>query len=156
PMSHLAAASLPQEVRIVVTWHSDIVRQRSVFGLYRPLLQRLMRRSAAVIAATPAHFTSMPQLHELAPSDKRKVVPFGFELQPFRSPHPKAASLRESFGQRVVFTLGRHVYYKGFEYLVRALRDVPRATLVIGGSGPLTELYRKIAAESGVAGRVRF
>jgi rhamnosyl/mannosyltransferase len=55
----------------------------------------------------------------------------------------------------VVFTVGRHVYYKGFEVLIRALRTVD-AELWIGGRGPMTEHYRAAAQEAGVADRVRF
>jgi len=156
PMSHFAAASLPPEVRIVVTWHSDIVRQRSLYGLYRPLLRRLMARARVVVAATPVHFTSMPQLGELAPQAKRVVVPFGFELARYRAPHPRADELRKSLGPKLVFALGRHVYYKGFEYLVRAMARLPEARLAIGGTGPLTASLRAAAADAGVADRVVF
>jgi rhamnosyl/mannosyltransferase len=156
PMSHLAAMALPRDVRIVLTWHSDIVRQRRLFGLYRPFLKALVARANAVIAPTPAHFASMPQLGALVPEEKRVVVPFGFDLQPFQRPHPKAAALRASLGRNIVFALGRHVYYKGFEYLIRAMALAPQAILVLGSSGPLTQTLKRLAAELGVANRVSF
>jgi glycosyltransferase involved in cell wall biosynthesis len=156
PMSHLAALALPASVRFVLTWHSDIVKQRRLLQFYKPFLERLIARSAAVIAPTPAHFQSMPQLGALVPEGKRAVVPFGFDLRPFAAPHPKARELRASFGAKSVFALGRHVYYKGFEYLVRAMAQVPGAVLVLGGSGPLTDSLKAIAASAGVAERVRF
>ena len=156
PMSHLAAAMLPPDVRIVVTWHSDIVRQKWIYGSYRPFLRKLMQRVAVVIAPTPAHFSSMPQLAELTPQSKRAVVPFGFELSSFQQPHPLAADLRQRFGERVVFALGRHVYYKGFEYLIAAMAKVPLARLVLGESGPLTEQLKALAGQAGVADRVHF
>ncbi|MFN2643928.1 MAG: glycosyltransferase, partial [Burkholderiales bacterium] len=52
--------------------------------------------------------------------------------------------------------LGRHVYYKGFEYLIRAMRDVPGAVLALGGEGPLTKDLRRAAADAGMAQRVVF
>ena len=156
PMSHLAALALPRDVRIVLTWHSDIVKQRRFFELYRPFLERLVRRSDAVIAPTPAHFSSMLQLRELVPPDRRVVVPFGFDMSAFLSPHPRAAALRASLGSRVVFALGRHVYYKGFEYLIRAMTLVPDARLVLGGSGPLTSSLVELARAQNVSDRVHF
>jgi len=156
PMSHLAALALPREVKIVLTWHSDIVRQKRIFSLYRPFLANLIGRAAAVMAHTPAHFESMPQLAALVPAEKRVVVPCGLDLSAFQAPHPKTLDFRRQFGKSVVFALGRHVYYKGFEYLVRAMAEVPGAVLVLGSSGPLTEALRRIAAEAGVAERVRF
>lgn len=156
PMSHLAALALPRDVRIVLTWHSDIVRQKNLLKLYRPFLRRLVARAAAVIAPTPLHFASMPQLAALSRPDQRVTVPFGFDLERLREPHPMAAQLRAAHGGRIVFALGRHVYYKGFEYLVRAMRATANAKLLLGGSGPLTDELKRIAITEGVADRVVF
>ena len=156
PMSHVAAMALPNDMPVVLTWHSDIVKQRNLFALYRPFLKRLVARAHAVIAATPAHFTALPQLARLVPSEKRAVIPYGFDLARYKVPHPKSRELRERFGEQVVFALGRHVYYKGFEYLIGAMAHVPRARLVLGGSGPLTAQLKDLATRLGVAGRVLF
>ncbi|MDH4189993.1 MAG: glycosyltransferase [Betaproteobacteria bacterium] len=156
PMAHLAALALPADVPLVLTWHSDIVAQRLLLGPYRPFLRRLVARAAAVIAPTPAHFTSMPQLAALTRPAQRVTVPFGFDLSGLSRPHPKRAALRAEFGPRVVFSVGRHVYYKGLDYLLRAMADLPDTQLVIGGSGPLTARLRQSALELGVATRVRF
>lgn len=156
PMSHFSALALPRGVKLVLSWHSDIVKQKRFFGFYRPFLQALVARSSCVIAPTPAHFESMPQLSALVPRERRVVVPFGFDLAPFHNPCPEAAELKTLFGRKIVFALGRHVYYKGFEYLVRAMAHVPGATLVLGSSGPLTESLKRMAAEAGVASRVHF
>jgi rhamnosyl/mannosyltransferase len=51
--------------------------------------------------------------------------------------------------------VGRHVYYKGFDVLIRALRAVD-AELWIGGRGPMTESYQQSARDAGVVDRVRF
>jgi len=56
----------------------------------------------------------------------------------------------------LVFALGRHVYYKGFEYLIDAMDMLPGVQLVIGGTGPLTETLRA-RAQGGTAGdRITF
>lgn len=157
PMSHLSAAfGVPEDVPVVVTWHSDIVRQRNIFKLYRPFLRKLMARAKVVIAATPAHFSSMPQLAELTRPEQRVTVPYGFDFDPLRIPHPKAEALRAAHCGRIIFALGRHVYYKGFEYLVRAMRSLENTKLLLGGSGPLTGELQRIALVEGVADRVVF
>jgi rhamnosyl/mannosyltransferase len=156
PMSHLAALALPHDVRIVLSWHSDIIRQKNILKLYRPLLRRLVARAAVVVAATPAHYSSMPQLAALSRPGQRATVPYGFDLDRLRAPHPKAAALRAAHGGRIVFALGRHVYYKGFEYLVRAMRALATTKLLLGGSGPLTDELKRIAIAAGVADRVVF
>lgn len=156
PMSHLAAEFLPGNVKIVITWHSDIVRQKRLLKLYWPSLKRIVARAAAVVVATPAHFSSLPQLRELARAEQLHVVPFGFDLTPYSSPHPLVRTLRGRFGSRCVFALGRHVYYKGFDQLIQAMRLIPDATLVIGGTGPLTSELQALALRLGIDDRILF
>ncbi|MEK6245043.1 MAG: glycosyltransferase [Pseudomonadota bacterium] len=160
PLSHFAAELLPREVKRVVTWHSDIVRQRRLFALYRPLLDGFLERVDAVIAATPKHFEMSRQLDAIRGSPKCRVIAYGIDLAPFAASDElmrRAAKLRASLSspKSVVFAVGRHVYYKGFEYLIRAMSGLD-AVLVLGGSGPLLDTHRRLAAAAGVAHKVIF
>ena len=157
PMAHLATELLPRSVKRVIGWHSDIVRQRWLLGAYRPLLDRTLRRADAIIAATPAHSSSSEQLSAVRDTARFHVVPYGFDLARFEHRPPLADALRARYREPLlVFALGRHVYYKGFEFLIRALAQVPEAVLALGGQGPLTEELRRAAQEAGVAARVHF
>ena len=157
PMAHFASSLLPASVPRVVSWHSDIVRQERMLRLYRPFLDRLLRSTKAVIAATPAHFTSSRQLGAAQGRASFHVIPYGLDLSRFRERPALADELRRRYGDRfLIFSLGRHVYYKGFAFLIRALADLPDAVLVLGGQGPLTETLRRAAAEAGVEPRVHF
>jgi rhamnosyl/mannosyltransferase len=157
PMAHLAAVTLPQSVRRVITWHSDIVRQRVLLRLYEPFLERLVRSADAIILPTPAHLSSSRQLPNWAAQQKIHVVPFGLDYHRFLQRPAGADELRRRHGGRfLVFGLGRHVYYKGFEYLLRAMRELPDIALIIGGRGPLSGALEAMARELGVADRVDF
>jgi len=157
PMAHWATMAMPRSVKRVISWHSDIVRQRALLVLYRPFLNRLLDSAAAVIGATPAHFSASLQLAPIKGRDVFHVVPYGFDLRRFLERPPLADELRRRYSASLlVFALGRHVYYKGFEFLIRAIARVPDAKLVLGGQGPLTEQLRQVAAEVGVAERVMF
>lgn len=160
PMSHLAALALPRDVKLVISWHSDIIRQQNSFRLYKPFLDRIVARADAIIAATPAHFSSSTQLAACADPGKRHVVPYGVDFAPFDDPAAIAAgaALRARYaGRRLIFAVGRHVYYKGFEYLVRAMKTVSEdALLILGGTGPLSGLLRELAAKEGLENRVMF
>lgn len=159
PMSHLAAMTLPAEVKLVISWHSDIVRQKNLLKLYRPFLDRIVARADAIIGATPFHFSSSAQLGAADPR-KLHVVPYGIDFAPFAAPEAVAAGAelhRKLMRRFVIFAVGRHVYYKGFEFLVRAMREVRNdALLVVGGSGPLTTDLQRLAVEQGVHERVLF
>ena len=157
PMAHLAYALLPRTVKRVIGWHSDIVRQRGLLKVYRPFLNRSLRRADAIIAATPAHIRSSEQLSPERDTARLHVVPYGFDLARFRERPALADEIRaRRAGRFLLFALGRHVYYKGFEFLIRALASVPQATLALGGQGPLTAELQRIARQAGVADRVEF
>jgi glycosyltransferase involved in cell wall biosynthesis len=157
PMSHLASLALPRHIPRIVSWHADIVRQKTLLRLYRPLLERAIRQAAALVVATPAHISNSSDLRTLADPKRTHVIPYGFDLRPFDEPHPQAQAIRERFPGKRVFALGRHVYYKGFDVLIRAWRDVdPEAHLVIGGVGPVTEQWQGLVRELGLSDRVSF
>lgn len=159
PLGQLTAMSLPRSVKRVISWHSDIVKQRAALALYRPLLDPFVRDVDAIIGATPQHFSSSEQMVTGRPGQLREVIPYGFDADAFRwndaARRRQAALTSEPRSRPVIFTVGRHVYYKGFDVLIRALRTVD-ADLWIGGRGPLTDSLRQIARDAGVADRVHF
>lgn len=158
PLSHWAVQRLPRRIKRVITWHSDIVRQRRLLTLYRPWLRRFLADADAVIVATPHHFTSSTQLDSVS-AEHRHVIPYGLDYRFLDEPVIQilARDFRSSVpGGPLVFAMGRHVYYKGFDILIRALQSLPGVTLALGGHGPLTATLQDLATASGVADRVRF
>jgi len=159
PMSHLALALLPGDRRVIISWHSDIIRQKTLLALYRPFLKSIINRASAIIAATPLHFSSSTQLTASRHPERFRVVPYGLDYSAYLAPglDADAARIRAAYpGRRLVFSVGRHVYYKGFEYLIRAMGKLPAdALLLLGGSGPLTSAYRKLIDELGLEKRVQ-
>lgn len=158
PLGMLAASLLPRRVRRVVGWHSDVVRQRAALALYQPLLDRFMRQVDMVVAATPRHFTGSTQIPAGLPPSKQCVIPYGFDPKVL-AVTPRGEALRNDLqkqkGQRpAVFALGRHVYYKGFEVLIDAMRALD-AVLWLGGDGPLTARFRERIAAHRLQDRVR-
>lgn len=159
PLGLLAASLLPRDVARVVSWHSDIVRQRLALAFYGPLARRFLRASDAIIGATPLHFSASTQIPRDIDDTRRFVVPYGFE--PSHWSMTAAATnrlqnlLREKDGRFAVFALGRHVYYKGFDVLIEAMRDVD-GVLWLGGTGPLTARLSRQARAAGIADRVKF
>lgn len=139
---------------LVVTYHSDIVRQRVLRALVAPLLDGVLRRAAAIVASSPDYAASSPVLRRHAA--RVRVIPFGIDPAPLREVDADAVrALRQRYGGRVVLAVGRLVYYKGLQYLVRAMRTVP-GTLLVAGDGPLRPALDAEARAAGVADRVAF
>jgi len=141
---------------LVITWHSDIVRQRRLVRLYRPIERLLLRRCAAIVATSPAYIAGSPVLREHA--DRCHLIPFGISAEEFdegRVDHATVRELRRRFGPKIILSVGRLVHYKGIKFLIRAMAKVG-AKLVIIGDGPLRAELEREAAANGVLDRVIF
>jgi rhamnosyl/mannosyltransferase len=142
---------------VVVTYHSDIVRQKRLLRAYRPFMNQILDRADAIVCTSLDYLMGSD---ELVPyRHKCRVIPLGVDRSQFhRTPQLEraAAAIRARYSQRpLVLAVGRLIYYKGFEFLVRAMRDVD-ADLLLVGTGPLKEKLESTARECGVAHRVHF
>jgi rhamnosyl/mannosyltransferase len=156
PMAEVAYLLARPGGKLVVTYHSDIIKQKLLFKLYRGIGEKFLRRADRIIATAPQNVEHSPVLSRFR--DQCVVIPFGidasaFALTPERE--KRVAELRARFGPRVVFFIGRHVYYKGIEHLIRAMGGVD-AHAVIGSDGPLTESLQSLARSLGVERKVTF
>jgi glycosyltransferase involved in cell wall biosynthesis len=139
---------------IVVTYHSDIVRQRVMSAVFRPFLDALLRRASTIVVASPAYLESSPTL--ASHRARCRVVPYGISPERFEhADRARVRQLRDRYGDRLVLAVGRLVYYKGFDVLVRAMRSVEGRLLIIG-DGPLRAQLVQEAAAAGVAAKVAF
>jgi glycosyltransferase involved in cell wall biosynthesis len=168
PWGELANYWFGHAHKTVLTYQSDIVRQRYLRVLYTPLMQRVLRRADAIIATSPNYVMTSPVLSRWR--QKCLVVPLGIDPSPYsRPPKPlpaslPSASLRGSStwkggeweGEGVLLFVGRLRYYKGLNYLLRAMRELPEARLVVVGTGPMERKWKNLARELGLVKRVHF
>lgn len=154
PMGCLAYLASGHAGKLVVTYHSDVVRQRRLARLFEPLLNEILARSAAIIVSTKEYLASSVAL---APyRDKAHIIPFGINLEEFANPDWAAVhGIRSQYGDQLVLAVGRLVYYKGFEYLIRAMQFTP-GRLVLIGDGPLRKSLTALASSLGLDQRISF
>ena len=154
--AHLFSGS---RAKTVITYHSDIVRQRNLLRLYRPLLWCVLRKADRIIATSPNYVDTSPFLSRVR--DKCTVVPPGADIERFASVDAvRVAALRDRLTHHqagpVLLSVGRLRYYKGVDTLLRALPALPNAHCVIVGSGPMEAEWRALAASLDVADRAIF
>lgn len=140
----------------VMTYHSDIVRQKYSRAVFSPIQERMMRACRVIMPTSPNYIDSSEWLSRFR--SKCHVVPLGVNLLPYqRTPATKraGAELRAKTRLPIVVFLGKLRYYKGLQYLVRAMAKV-QGTLWLIGSGPEEAGLRRVAAEAGIADRVVF
>jgi rhamnosyl/mannosyltransferase len=159
PLATLAALARLRRGRAaaIVTWHFDVVRQRSLAPLHRWLASRLLARASA-IHVTSDLLASRSRVLARFPA-KVRVIPHVVDVARFaRAPdHPAARRLRAWAGEDpVALFVGRLVYYKGVDVLLDALARVPRLRLAVVGDGPLRDDLRARAERIGVGPRIRW
>jgi len=148
--------------RTVVTWHSDIVRQKTLLRFYAPLLRRVLAHADRILPTSEIYARSSPWLRPHL--DKCTYVPLGIDPQRFAPTArtlDRAAELRAQWtagldAPLVVLSVGRLRYYKGLDDLIRALVTCPNTVAVIAGDGPMRTEWQALAESLGVAARVRF
>lgn len=152
PGAILAYFASGNHLPLVATYHSDIVRQRVLGWAFEPILQRTLRRCRAIVVSSERVLASSPVL--LRHRERCRVVPFGIPLAPFQAADPQeVAAIRERWGARIVLGVGRLVYYKGWQHLIRAMTEVD-AVLLLVGDGPLRRELQAEVERLGLTDRV--
>jgi glycosyltransferase involved in cell wall biosynthesis len=154
PTAVLAYMASGSRRKLVVTYHSDTVRQTLLGTAFEPILDRFLEQSAAIIVTSPNYLETSRVLARHR--DRCHVIPYGIPLQQFETCDPAAIDgVRQKFGERLLLGVGRLVYYKGFEYLIEAMSSV-KGKLLLVGTGPLLKKLQAHAAARGVSDRVVF
>ena len=155
PMANIALFLADnRKAKIVVHWHSDIIRQKFLLKFYLPLQRWLLKRADRIIATTPKYICESKYLKEFI--EKTVAIPIGIDRSKLVINKNIISTLRSRFkGKKVIFSLGRFVYYKGFEYLVKSALYLQKDfIIIIGGDGELRrnieKLIRKLQLEDKV------
>lgn len=157
PWGEISWLAARPKVPMVVTYHSDIIRQKVALAAYRPLLNRFLDSADLIIASSPNMIEHSAYLSPRA--KKCRHVDFGLHVERFAGDSATAARARalrsQHPGRRIVLFVGRLIYYKGADVLVRAMRHVD-ADLVMIGRGSLESELREMVLAHGMSDRVRF
>ncbi|MCM1270102.1 MAG: glycosyltransferase [Ruminococcus flavefaciens] len=142
--------------RVVVSWHSDVVKQKKLMTFYKPFMMKLLKRADCIITATKGHIDGSDYL----PGFRRKcrVVPYGITpgdyLSIERSPI-LTNRLSDKKNVKVFFT-GRLVYYKGVNILLKAFTMTENCELFIAGTGEMEQELKAFAKRHNIEKKVHF
>ncbi|RBI63894.1 glycosyltransferase family 1 protein [halophilic archaeon] len=139
-----------QDEQFVVTPHyhggsASSFRDR-LLSLYRPLGKWALRRADEVTAVSEREREQLRADFGVG----ARVIPNGIERERFVS------ATSEERDRPYLLCVGRLEEYKGVQYAIHALREMPERELVVAGSGPYRSELEAIAEQSGVADRVSF
>jgi rhamnosyl/mannosyltransferase len=157
PTRVLALALARPRLPIVVTYQSDVVRQRILSILFRPI-ERFVYRGVRQVLPTSLPYAEASRFLR-GYQDRIKVVPMGLDLHPYLNPTLEdrrvTTELKAKYGEPIWLACGRLIYYKGLHNAISALSQVV-GTLLIVGDGPERPALQAAAKKCGVEQRVVF
>jgi rhamnosyl/mannosyltransferase len=143
PFSDLMYLFFGHSKPAVLTYHSDIVRQKILFSMYRPLMRRYLGAMDRIVATSPNYFATSEVLSNFA--DKVEVIPIGLDEPSYPrlgdSNNDLAETLQRYGGDFFLF-VGVLRYYKGLHILLDAIIGAPYKVVIVG-AGPVEGELRK-------------
>jgi glycosyltransferase involved in cell wall biosynthesis len=131
----------------VVTYHSDIIKQKTLLKFYKPLMSRFLSDVDAIVASSPNYAASSKALTDF--SDKVSVIPIGIAKKSYPIPSKEKLDYwSKRFNSRFYLFIGVLRYYKGLHTLIEAAQGIDAPILIIGSGGQEQKLQAQ-AAELG-------
>jgi len=129
----------------VVTYHSDIIRQKTLLKIYRPLKQRFLASMDSIVATSPNYLATSHVLSKF--KHKTCVIPIGLDKSTYPVPSPeRLAYWRERLAPKFFLFVGVLRYYKGLHILLEAARGTDFPIFIVG-AGPIEEELRAQALQ---------
>ena len=143
--------AIPKDVKLVIHWHSDVVNQdlksqKIIYKFIKPIETALLKRADLVLTTSPLYIKGSEPLKPF--EDKVKVLQSAININKFQltdSDRTAITKIQEQYHHKpIVFFIGRHVGYKGIEYLIKAEKLIKsECEILVAGKGPLTESLKK-------------
>lgn len=157
PLAMVAYRMYTPDVPLVITHHTDMVRQRVLRRLFLPLYQKLVKECASLVVYTRKYFEDCDELPRLG--REPEIIPNGTEVPDYLESEEFLAQAAEKRRKQcgdapLLCFIGRFVKYKGLEHLVRALAKCPGVHAVLAGSGPELNPIRELVTALDLDGRV--
>lgn len=144
---------------IVITHHTDMVRQKFLRQVFRPVYQHLLKRSAAVVVYTKQYAENCEELKDYP--GEPVIIPHGTESPDFLEDPAFLAEASEyrrevTGGHAMAVFVGRLVAYKALPVLIEAASNLKNLRVFIAGSGPEEASLREMVKELGIEDRIVF
>jgi glycosyltransferase involved in cell wall biosynthesis len=135
----------------LLTYISDIVKQRFLGKAYAPLMWHTLKSMDIIVANCPAYAETSPILSHLSIQNKVRIIPLGID----ENSYPKIgdSSILKKLGiieaEPYFLFIGVLRYYKGIHTLINAAKKI-KGKIIIAGSGPEEKRLKKQVAELGL------
>lgn len=142
----------PKYKKLYITYHSDIIGYDKIMKPFWFIYKKFINRVDKIHVLSPNIIESSNIINPY--KEKCVVIPQGINLED-KSNEEKVNQIKEKYkGKKILFSLGRLVKYKGFMYGFEAMKKVNNAVYLIGGNGPLKEIFENYIKENNLENKV--
>ncbi|USH03272.1 glycosyltransferase [Grimontia kaedaensis] len=133
----------------LVSYQSDIVKQKLLKLIYRPLELIFLSKVGRIVASSPQYAASSINLQQF--SEKVDVIPLGIDESTYPEvTQEKLEEWRATVGEGFFLFVGVLRYYKGLQYLLEAAK-ISGLPVVIAGDGPEKGALKQYIQENNLA-----
>lgn len=154
PLAAIALWLFPTRAKVVIQWHGDILNKGFLYTLFRFFERKMVLKAEKILATSDIYARESEVLKTVA--YKTEVVPLGIDENNLQSTAASVKAIKSQFkNKKIVFSLGRFVYFKGFEYLIKSALELDNdIVILIGGFGPLNSKYQKLIVDNNLEKKV--
>ena len=119
---------IPIQTKLILHWHSDIIAQKLIYQIFRPIEKNILKRANKILVTSPQYLEGSKPL-------------FFFKQKCIVIPNPISI-------EKLNMTTNDYTY-KGIKYLIEAEKYIKSECIIlIAGKGPLTQSLKKDAIQS--------
>ena len=147
PWPYMDVAHLAMRIKkpSLVSYHSDIVKQKTLLKLYTPLMNTFLGSVDRIVASSPNYAASSEVLTRF--KDKVEIIPYGLDRATYPAASPsRLAHWKQELGERFFLFVGALRYYKGLDFLLEAAHQTRLPVVIMGGGHDEAQLKAKAAA----------
>lgn len=150
PFEDVLHAIVRPQIPAVLTYQSDVIRQKFLGKIYTPLMWHTLKSMRVIVATSPAYALTSPVLSHPSIREKVRVIPNGIVEESYSKDADPGIfdRVKVNSGEPYFLFIGVLRYYKGLHTLVQAARHVD-AKIVIAGSGPEGSNLKQLANQIG-------
>lgn len=140
--------AVPQDCKVALLWHSDILNKGSLYNVVRPLERHILRKADLILATSPNYIDPSSPIYKYR--DKIRVLQNGVvtsSLDLREGDRDAIEKIRDKYDNApLILFVGRHIPYKGIDCLIKSAKYLRHdAKILIAGRGPETEHLKQLS-----------
>lgn len=141
----------PKYKKMIVCYHSDIIGYDKIMKPFWSIYNKFLKLADIIHVQSPQMIeNSMVKNFK----EKAVVIPYLIDTKVTYNKENVLRIKEEYNNKKIIFAIGRHVKYKGFENLLEAMKSVDNAVLLLGGTGPLTKTFKDFISKNNLQDKI--